>query len=92
MSHKEILDLIDQHADEEIESHRLVQILLEFPREDVEEIKDLLDVDIYEAYLVERWDLFQGYGVGGMNSALSRRVDKVDIVFKSFGIPRKKEE
>ena len=72
--HKQILDLIDEHEAEEIESRDFMWMLLEYPREAVEEVKDLIDIDIYENYLMERWRLFQGYI--GLHWPLPITVDK----------------
>ena len=86
--HKQILDLIDRHDAEEIESCDFTLMLLEFPREAVEEVKDWIPVDIYEGYLMERWRLFKGYI--GFHWSLPISVDKEDIALKSFGLRRYK--
>lgn len=86
--HKQILNLIDKHHAEEIESIDFIWMLLEYPREDVEEVKDLIDIDIYENYLMKRWRLFEGYI--GMHWPLPRSVDKEAIALKSFGLRRYK--
>ena len=63
-------------------------MLLEYPREDVEEVKDWIPVDIYENYLIERWQLFQGYI--GFHWPTPIGIDKKNaIAFMTFGLNKR---